>query len=65
MASFFKPGALLFIEFFDQNNTFSSLPLEGKVPSAHTGRMRWKCCVSAGSGKVAPPWLPLPRGAGA
>ena len=34
-------------------NAFSSLPLEGKVPSAHTGRMRWKCCVSAGSSKDA------------
>ena len=28
--------------------------LEGKVPSAHTGRMRWKSCVFDGSGKVAP-----------
>ena len=37
-----------------KKNAFSSLPLEGKVPSAHTGRMRWKACVFAGSGKVAP-----------
>ena len=28
--------------------------LEGKVPSAHTGRMRWKSCVFDESGKVAP-----------
>ena len=27
-----------------KENAFSSLPLEGKVPSAHTGRMRWKSC---------------------
>ena len=31
-----------------------SLSLEGKAPGAHTGRMRWKCCFSAGSSKVAP-----------
>ena len=28
---------------------FSSLPLEGKTPSAHTGRMRWKACVFDGN----------------
>ena len=27
-----------------KETAFSSLPLEGKVPSAHTGRMRWKSC---------------------
>ena len=32
-----------------KGNAFSSLPLEGKVPSAHTGRMRWKSCVFDGS----------------
>ena len=31
MASLFKPCALLFIKIFEQNNTFSSLPLEGKL----------------------------------
>ena len=30
-------------------NAFVSLPLEGKVPSAHTGRMRWKSCVYVGT----------------
>ena len=38
----------------DARAQIESLPLEGKVPSAHTGRMRWKSCVFDGSGKVAP-----------
>ena len=29
----------------DARAQIESLPLEGKVPSAHTGRMRWKSCV--------------------
>ena len=28
-----------------KENASTSLPLEGKVPSAHTGRMRWKSCI--------------------
>ena len=35
-----------------KENTFSSLPLEGKVPSANTGRMRWNSCVFDGNSKV-------------
>ena len=33
----------------DARAQIESLPLEGKVPSAHTGRMRWKSCVFDGS----------------
>ena len=33
---------------FKQAEVFKSLPLEGKVPSANTGRMRWKSCIFDG-----------------